>query len=165
MSALPIFGIGNRLSAARRDVSAKRHGLTWMVHCYGIIGVARDVPPSNGDGSQLYAINGQAPRNLDRNLALVGRVVQGMELLSSLRRGTDALGFYATPQERTPIATVRLASEVPAAQRTNLEALRTESATFTQVIESRRTRREQFFVQPTGRINVCNVPLPVRAAH
>jgi peptidylprolyl isomerase len=51
---------------------------------------------------------------------------------------------------------------VPAAERTPLEALRTESGTFQKVIASRRFRREDWFVQPTGHINVCNVPLPVR---
>jgi peptidylprolyl isomerase len=56
---------------------------------------------------------------------------------------------------------------VPAAERTNLEALRTDSATFRTVIESRRFRRESFFVDPVGHVNVCNVQLPVRpiAAH
>ncbi len=138
-------------------------GKTWMPHCYGAIGVGRDNPPNTGDGSELYVVIGQAPRHLDRNLAMVGRVVQGMELLSGLKRGTGALGFYETPAERTPINSIRLASDVPEAQRVNLEALRTDSATFRTVIDSRRFRRESFFVQPTGHINMCNVPLPVRA--
>ncbi|MBS0385366.1 MAG: peptidylprolyl isomerase [Proteobacteria bacterium] len=137
-------------------------GKTWMPHCYGAIGVGRDNPPNTGDGSELYVVIGQAPRHLDRNLAMVGRVVQGMDLLSGLKRGTGALGFYETPAERTPINSIRLASDVPEAQRVNLEALRTDSATFQAVIESRRFRRESFFVNPTGHINMCNVPLPVR---
>lgn len=141
---------------------ARENGKTWTLHCYGAIGVARDVPPSTGDGSQLYMAVGQSPRNLDRNLAVVGHVVQGAELLSALRRGTGALGFYETPAEATVIRSVRLAADVPEAERVNLEALRTESDTFRAVIESRRFRREEFFVEPTGHINVCNVPLPVR---
>ncbi len=40
--------------------------------------------------------------------------------------------------------------------------LKTESATFQAVVASRRTRRESWFVEPTAKINVCNVPLPVR---
>lgn len=137
-------------------------GKTWMPHCYGAIGVGRDNPPNTGDGSELYVVIGQAPRHLDRNLAMVGRVVQGMEWLTSLKRGTGALGFYETPGERTPIRSVRLGSDVPEAQRVQLEALRTDSATFAALVQSRRFRREEFFVTPTGRINVCNVPLPVR---
>ena len=142
-------------------------GATWMLHCYGAIGVGRDSPPNTGNGAELYVVIGQAPRHLDKNLAMVGRVVQGMELLTALPRGTGPLGFYEHPEQRTPIRSVRLATDVPEAQRTNLEALRTDSATFRAVIESRRFRRESFFVDPVGHVNVCNVPIPVRpiAAH
>jgi len=138
-------------------------GETWMLHCYGAIGVGRENPPNTGNSTELYTVIGQSPRHLDRNLAMVGRIVQGMELLTSLPRGTGVLGFYENPEQRVPIRSVRLASELPAGERTNLEALRTDSATFRAVIESRRHRREDFFVEPTGRVNVCNVPLPVRA--
>ena len=157
-SYAPQTGFSNGFPVARDG-----HGKTWMTHCYGIVGVGRDNPPNTGNGVELYVVIGQAPRHLDRNLALVGRVVQGMELLTSLKRGTGPLGFYQNASERTAIRTARLASDVPAAQRTNLEALRTDSATFRAVIQSRRFRREDFFVEPTGHINVCNVPLPVRA--
>jgi peptidylprolyl isomerase len=137
-------------------------GATWMLHCYGAIGVGRDNPPNTGNGAELYVVIGQAPRHLDKNLAMVGRVVQGMELLSALPRGTGALGFYEHPEQRTPIRSIRLASDVPAGERVKLETLRTDSATFRTVIASRRFRRESFFVDPAGHINVCNVPLPVR---
>lgn len=153
-------GFTNGFWAARNN-----RGETWMIHCYGAIGVGRENPPNTGNSTELYTVIGQAPRHLDRNLAMVGRVVQGMELLTSLPRGTGALGFYEDPAQRTPIARVRLASEVPASERTNLEVLRTDSQTFRDVIDSRRHRREDFFAEPTGRVNVCNVPLPVRAAH
>jgi peptidylprolyl isomerase len=137
-------------------------GDTWMLHCYGAIGVGRDNPPNTGNGGELYVVIGQAPRHLDKNLAMVGRVVQGMELLSALPRGTGPLGFYEQPSQRTPIRSIRLAADVPAGERTNLEALRTDSETFRSVIASRRFRRESFFVDAVGRVNVCNVPLPVR---
>ncbi len=134
----------------------------WMAHCYGMIGAGRGDTADSGSGAELYVVIGHAPRHLDRNVTLVGRVVQGMELLSVMPRGAGPLGFYETPEQRTTIRSVRLASEIPEAQRVNLEALRTDSDTFRAVIESRRTRRESWFLEPTGRINVCNVPLPVR---
>lgn len=153
-------GFTNGFWAARNN-----RGETWMIHCYGAIGVGRDNPPNTGNSSELYTVIGQAPRHLDRNLAMVGRIVQGMELLTALPRGTGPLGFYEDPAQRVPIRSVRLASEVPASERTSLEVLRTDSQTFRDVIESRRNRREEFFAEPTGHVNVCNVPLPVRAAH
>jgi peptidylprolyl isomerase len=157
-SYAPFTGFTNGFPAGRDST-----GRTWMLHCYGAVGVARGSSPDNGSGRELYVVIGQSPRHLDRNVAMIGRVVRGIELLSALPRGTGALGFYATAAERTPITSIRVASELPAAERTPLEALRTESGTFQKVVASRRFRREEWFVQPTGHINVCNVPLPVRA--
>ena len=135
---------------------------TWMAHCYGMVGAGRGDTADSGSGAELYVVIGHAPRHLDRNIATVGRVLQGMELLSVMPRGTGPLGFYETPEERTTITSVRLGSEVPASERVNLEALRTDSATFSDVIEGRRFRRESWFLDPVGHINLCNVPLPVR---
>ncbi|MCX7358693.1 MAG: peptidylprolyl isomerase [Alphaproteobacteria bacterium] len=135
---------------------------TWMAHCYGMVGAGRGDTADSGSGAELYVVIGHAPRHLDRNIATVGRVLQGMELLSTMPRGTGALGFYETPAERTTITSVRLGSELPASERVNLEALRTDSATFRDVIDSRRFRRESWFLEPVGHINLCNVPLPVR---
>jgi peptidylprolyl isomerase len=134
----------------------------WLAHCYGMVGAGRDVKADSGGGTELYAVIGQAPRHLDRNVTLVGRVVQGIELLSVMRRGTGDLGFYKTPAERTPIRRIRVAADLPDAERLHLEALRTDSATFTKLVESRRSRREAWFLYPVGHINLCNVPLPVR---
>lgn len=139
-------------------------GLTWMAHCYGMVGAGRADSPESGSGAELYAVIGHAPRHLDRNVALVGRVIQGIELFSSLPRGSGNLGMYADSTKRVPIRSVRLAADLPEAERVPLEMLRTESATFQSVIASRRTRRETWFVQPTGKINLCNVPLPVRTS-
>src|SRR3546814_10309661 len=71
---------------------------------------------------------GHAPRHLDRNIALVGRVIAGIEHLSSLPRGPAPLGVYEDPARRVPIASVRLASDLPEAERPRFEYLSTESA-------------------------------------
>jgi peptidylprolyl isomerase len=142
--------------------AARDQKKVWLTHCYGVVGSARDVKPDSGSGVELYVVIGQAPRHLDRNITLVGRVVQGMELLSIMKRGTGDLGFYKTAAERTPIARLRVAADLPESERVQLEALRTDSATFTSLVESRRNRREAWFLHPVGHINVCNVPLPVR---
>jgi peptidylprolyl isomerase len=135
----------------------------WPVHCYGMVGVGRDLPPDTGDGTELYAVNGEAPRHLDRNIALVGRVVEGMAYLSALPRGTAALGFYAKPAEQVPILRVALAADLPAAQRPRFEMMRTDSATFGAYLEARANRREPFFLRPAGAVEICNAPVPVRA--
>lgn len=137
----------------------------WMTHCYGIVGSARGEGLDSGNGGQLYVVIGQSPRNLDLNITLVGRIISGMDLLSTMPRGTGPLGFYETPGEMTPIRAIRVAADVPAAERTNLEVMRTDSASFAAVVDSRRTRRESFFsANPVNRIGVCNVAVPVRTA-
>jgi peptidylprolyl isomerase len=142
-----------------RDPASRR---TWLVHCYGMVGAGRDLAADSGSGAELYAVIGQAPRQLDRNVTLVGRVVSGMERLSSLPRGTGELGFYKTAAERTPIVSIRLAADLPPAQRTPLQALRTDSPTFAALTHNRRFRHDEWYKRPAGHIDVCNMPLPVR---
>ena len=155
----PQIGFAAGMPAARDAAQ----GVAWAVHCYAMVGVGRDVGADSGGGTELYVVIGHAPRQLDRNITVVGRVFQGMELLSSLPRGTGALGFYEKPEERVPITQIRLAADVPAEQRTQIEVLRTDSETFTDLVEVRRNRRDDWYEVPAGRIDVCNVPLPVRA--
>ena len=144
---------------AGRDVA---RGEAWLAHCYGMVGAGRSNELDSGNGTELYVVTGQAPRQLDRNIALVGRVVKGIELLSVLPRGTGALGFYEKPEQYVPITSVRLASDVPAAERENLEVMRTDTASFAALVESRRNRRDDFYVVPAGHVDLCNVPLVVR---
>jgi peptidylprolyl isomerase len=140
----------------------RKRSRAWMVHCYGAVGVGRDNAPDSGNGTELYAVIGHAPRNLDRNVTLVGRVVQGMELLSVMPRGPAPMGFYEKREQWSPIAKATLAADLPAEARLPLEALRTDSRTFATVLAMRRTRREPWFQDPVGHIGVCNMPLPVR---
>jgi len=140
-----------------------KSGKTWLVHSYGMVGAGRDNPADSGGGTELYVIIGHAPRHLDRNVTLLGRVVQGMERLSSMPRGAGAMGFYEKPEQRTPIKTVRVAADVPPSDRTELEVLRTDTATFQALVESRRNRGEEWFKHQAGRIELSNVPLPIRA--
>jgi cyclophilin family peptidyl-prolyl cis-trans isomerase len=151
-------GFSEGLPVARDPKSKKM----WLVHCYGMVGAGRDNPPDSGGGTELYVVIGQAPRHLDRNVTLVGRVVQGMELLSSMPRGTAAMGFYDKPEQRTPIKVIRVAADVPVEERSKLEVLRTDTPTFQALIESRRNRREEWFHFQAGNIELCNVPIPVR---
>ena len=154
----PEVGFSDGFPAARDP----KFGRAWLVHCYGMVGAGRDNDVDSGGGTELYAVIGQAPRHLDRNVTLVGRVVQGMELLSALPRGTGALGFYEKPEQRVPIKSFKVAADVPASQRTQLEVLRTDTQTFTAYVEARRNRHEEWFKVPAGHVDVCNVPIPVR---
>jgi peptidylprolyl isomerase len=144
---------------AARDLAANE---TWLVHCYGTLAVGRNNPVDSGNGSELYVAIGQAPRRLDRNLTVVGRVVEGMEQLSALPRGPAPMGFYAHPKDRTPIQDIRVAADLPPAQRPNIEILRTDSPTFQRLLQAARERHDAFYVRPPGKADICAVPAPVR---
>ena len=137
-------------------------GKLWITHCYGVVGAGRNNAPDSSIGAELYAIIGQAPRALDHQLTVVGRVVKGMEFLSVIPRGPEPMGFYEKPEQRAPITSVKLASDVPEAQRTPLQLLRTDSQAFIGATEARRNRVDDFYTVPAGHIDLCNVALPVR---
>jgi peptidylprolyl isomerase len=144
---------------AARDLKT---GRAWLIHCYGTVAIARDNAPDTGNGGELYAVIGSA-RRLDRNLTVIGRVVQGMEILAVTPRGDAALGFYSKAADNAPVR-MRLGRDLPASEQVSLQALRNDSATFAKVIEGRRNRRDAFYAAPQGGVDVCDVPLPVRPA-
>jgi peptidylprolyl isomerase len=142
------------------QIAGDELGGTWPTHCYGMVGVGRNLSPDTGTGAELYTVIGHAPRHLDRNIALVGRVIKGIEHMSSLPRGTGALGFYETEGERVPILSVRLGNDVkdvPA-----FEYLNTDSASFAAYADARANRRDPFFNVPAGGADICNIPVPIR---
>lgn len=154
----PQVGFSGDFPSARDPKSGK----AWLTHCYAMVGAGRDEGADSGGGKELYAVIGHAPRNLDRNVTLVGRVVRGIEHLSSLPRGTGDLGFYKTEGEKTAIPRIRVAADVPANERLPLEILRTDSASFQAYVQSRRFRTDAWYKYSPGHVGVCNLALPVR---
>lgn len=142
---------------------ARADGRMWLVHCYGMVGVGRGLAPDTGTGTELYAVIGHAPRHLDRNIALVGRVLAGMEALTALPRGTEQLGFYTDGAPRPTIVRARFASDLPKDQQPSWQVMRTDTPTFAAWVNARANRNDAFFVRPTGSVDVCNATPPVRA--
>ena len=168
---IPAFDAAQRLT--RPDAYSTASGVTadgwpiatdgraaWMPHCYGTVGVARDALPNTGSGSELFTPISGAARRLDRNYTIVGRIIEGMKYLSALPRSDAAMGVYATAPERTAIVSVRLASEVPAAERPRFEYRSTDNARFAAFIRLRENP-----APPTvglGGIDICDLPLAAR---
>jgi peptidylprolyl isomerase len=139
-----------------------RTGRAWLAHCYGMVGAGRDMAADSSNGTELYAVIGQSPRGLDLNITVVGRVLQGMEHLAALPRGSAEMGFYAQPEQRTTIRRVRLLADLPEAERPALEVLRTDSATWLKLLQARRVRREDWFLHSPHHIGLCNATVPTR---
>lgn len=138
-------------------------GQAWLAHCYGMVGAGRDMAADSSNGSELYTIIGQEARGLDLNITVVGRVLQGMEFLSGLPRGTGEMGFYTQAPQRTPIRRVRLLADVPDTERPAIEVLRTDSDTWPRLLDARRVRHEGWFLHSPHHIGLCNAAVPVRA--
>lgn len=130
----------------------------WLTHCYGMVGVGRGMGSDSGNGKFLYAITGHAPRHLDLNVTLVGRVLSGIENLSSLPRGTGFLGFYETPEEHMPISAVRVGDS----KGRQFQVMKTDTPTFKQYVDLKTTRKGEWFLEPVGKIELCNVGVPMR---
>ena len=156
----PEVGFSNGFPVGRNPKTRQ----TWLTHCYGMIGAGRDNDDDSGSGAEMYVVSGHAPRHLDRNITLLGRVVQGMPLLSVLPRGSGPLGFYEKAEQRVPIQSIRIAADVPAAERTDLEVIRTDSRLFAALVEAQRNRGGTWYKVPAGHIELCNVPIAVRTA-
>lgn len=150
-------GISHGMPAARDKRAA------WLTHCYGMVGVGRDSAPDSGNGSELYVVIGHSPRHLDRNITLAGRVIMGMENLAALPRGSGALGFYQGTEPRLGIRSVRISAQLPGdGPAARLEALREDSKSFAALTDARRNRTDDWTKVKAGKIEICNVPLPVR---
>ena len=137
-------------------------GTANLAHCYGYVGVGRGLSPDTGVGGELYAVIGHAPRHLDRNIAVVGRVLSGIEHFTTLPRGTEALGFYKERSQDVPIEWIRLASAMSAADRPSFQYLDTNSPAFAAYVRARANRKDDFFIRPAGGVDLCNAPVPVR---
>ncbi len=140
----------------------KSSGRLWLVHCYGMAGAGRADSRDSGSGAEIYVVIGHAPRHLDRNVTLFGKVLLGMELLSSLPRGHGPMGFYDKAEPQVPVRSIRVATDVPLAERSDLEVLRTDTEIFRKLIEARRSRSEEWFLFKAGRVELCNIPVPLR---
>lgn len=172
--ARPLAGLGFRAMGYRDAYAAEaghaggwpvaREGaLAWLPHCYGMVGVGRNLAPDTGTGAELYAVIGHGPRHLDRNIAVVGRVLAGMEALSALPRGTETLGFYKEGTSRPAILRARIASDLPAAEQPAFEVMKSAVPQFAAWVKARANRRDDFFVRPAGALDICNALPPVRA--
>jgi len=167
---------GRAIRNPYRDAYARRTGFTpsgwavagdgrrqWLPHCYAMVGVARDLAPDTGTGGDLYTVIGHAPRHLDRNIAVVGRVIDGMAALSALPRGTGGgLGLYEDPKHRVPIKRIVLAADLSAPERPTYQFLRPDAQVFAATLEARANRGGPFFTVPAAAADLCNLPVPVR---
>jgi peptidylprolyl isomerase len=136
----------------------------WLVHCYGAVAMARDDAPDTG-ATEFYVVIGHAPRRLDRNLSVFGKVLEGMEYLQKLNRGNPEVesGVIQDASRRDRIVKTQIASDMPEGERPRYQVMRTDSEVFAKRVEERRRPPTPFLIRkPPPYLDVCNVSVPVR---
>lgn len=156
----PFTGFIDGFPAAR---DSEKDGKAWLTHCPGTVAMARNEDPDSG-GTDFYIVIGQAPRYLDRNLTVFGRVVWGMDVVQRIKRG-PALenGIIEEDLDRTWIKRMRLASSLDEEDRLDIYVADTNSKGFKSMLKQRRNRSNKWFHhKPPKVLDVCQVPVPVR---
>lgn len=156
----PYTGFIDGFPAARDE---KKAGKAWLTHCPGSIAMARNDGPDTGS-TDFYIVIGQAPRYLDRNLTIFGRVVWGMDVVQRIKRGpTLKNGIIEGDLDRTWIKRMRLASSLEESERLDVWLADTNSKGFKNMLNERRNRKNKFFHhKPPKVLDICQVPVPAR---
>lgn len=137
---------------------AVKDNQAFLVHCYGMVGAARDNAPDSSNATELYVMIGQPARHIDRQITVVGRVVHGIEHLSTLTRGKGSMGFYTDDQPAPMgIKSIRVGTSLPVSEQMQFDALKTDSQTFVDVIDARRHMQGEWFAAPlSGGMGICD---------
>jgi peptidylprolyl isomerase len=146
--------------AVGRDPAA---GAGWLLHCPGVVAMARNESPDSSR-TDFYIVMGQAPRYLDRNMNVFGRVVDGMDVVQRIRRGPPGdNGIIRDDLAASRIRSAKLTSDLPEEGRPTAYVLDDGSPGFRDMLEARRDRRQRFFHHhPPEVLDVCQVPMAGR---
>ena len=135
-------------------------GESWLLHCYGALGMGRANELDSG-GTELYIVNGPAQRYLDRNVTVFGRVIDGMEYIQSLKRGSNLAGAVDL-QGQNIIRSIKVAADLPADKIQAIEVMDSNSKSFIRLLKSRKNRYGEWFIYQHNYMDACGVPIPVR---
>ncbi|MBQ4800670.1 peptidylprolyl isomerase [Pseudoalteromonas sp. MMG006] len=146
----PVTGFLNGFAVAQNQT----HTQTWQVHCNGVFAMARG-NDTDSASTEFFVTIGQSPRYLDKNITVFGRVLEGMEHFNRLQRiPTDGIAF-------NPITNVQVLADVKN-DKSAFKVMKTDSVSFTQLINARKNRTEPWFVQSYNYVDVCAMPIPTK---
>lgn len=152
----PQTGLVDGFAVARDPEESK----VWLTHCPGIVAMARNDDPDSSR-TDFYIVIGQAPRYLDRNLNVFGRVVFGMDVVQRIHRGPALKnGIIEDETKSSRIINMQLASDIPQDERLFSYVVDTNSKAFSKLMDDRRKRKQVFFHhQPPRVLDVCQIPI------
>jgi peptidylprolyl isomerase len=138
-------------------------GTAWLAHCPGVVAMARNEGPDSSR-TDFYIVIGQAPRYLDRNMNVFGRIIHGMDTVQKIRRGKPKdNGIITDDSAMSRIRSMRPVSVVPEEKRLTALVPDTGDKSFRDMLDDRRKRKQDFFHNPPPRVlDVCQVPVSGR---
>ena len=128
----------------------KVHG--WALYCPGVAGMARD--EGNDTANSQFFLMRQPYPSLDKRYTVWGRVVSGLDVVRSLKTGTDASGMVTDPDR---MLRVRVASTLPETERPVVQIVDNRSPLFRALVDSARATRGADF-------SPCDIELPVQVS-
>ncbi|MEL7491791.1 MAG: peptidylprolyl isomerase [Pseudomonadota bacterium] len=131
-----------------RSFTTQKEVALWGVHCPGVMSMARAARPDSAN-SQFFLMIGDARLSLDRRYSTWGWIVDGFNATRRINRGEP-------PKRPTPIVRMRMAADVPDEEKPKIEVLKTDSAAFTEYLESVGLVKDGFVR------DLCKIKTPVR---
>lgn len=143
--------------------AARSRNRAWLTHCPGVLAMARNNDPDSGS-TDFYIVIGQAPRYLDRNLTIFGRVVYGMDVVQRIHRGPiDQNGIIEGDTDRSRILHMSMSPNYESEDKKAVFVMDTDSRGFRGYMQARRNRTDDFFHHKPPRVlDVCQVPIGTR---
>ena len=120
----------------------------WPLHCPGVLSMARATRPDSAN-SQFFILLGDARTSLDRSYSVWGMIVDGAENSRRIDRGEP-------PKRPTPIVRAQMATDMPAAERPNIEIMKTDSESFRKYVSALGAVKDGYVK------DVCDVAPPRR---
>ena len=139
-------------SAFAQTGDGKVHG--WGLYCPGVAGMARD--EGNDTANSQFFIMRQAYPALDERYSIWGMTVDGLDVVRALQVGDGDNGMMSQAQADR-MTRVRVAADIPAAERPTVRVLAHDSARFRTLVDAARAARGADF-------SVCDVTLPVQVS-
>lgn len=142
VGAVPVAGV----SAKEQALGADHRPRVWGAYCDGVAGMGRQAGVDTAN-SEIFFMRAPA-RRLDHDYAVWGRVVQGLEVVRAIKVGEP-------PADPDRMVRVRLAADLPAAERPRLEVTDTAGPAFRAQVARAKGRLG-------ARFSVCALQIAVR---
>ena len=142
LGAVPIATVSGQEALRSKDGTLR----AWGAYCPGVAGMGRQEAQNTGN-SEIFFMRGSS-RRLDRDYTVWGRIVVGRDVNSLIAIGEPP----ATPDL---MLKVRVAADIPEAQRPRLSIMRDDSPAF-------RTLVRQVRIAKGAEFSICDLEVPVR---